>query len=38
PAQRDLTGTLEVGLAGLHRDDVGQGHTKLEEERTAQVT
>ncbi len=24
PAQRDLTGPLEVGLAGLYREDVGQ--------------
>ena len=26
PAQRDLAGALEAGLAGLHRDHVGQRH------------
>ena len=31
PAQRDLAGALEVGLAGLHRDDVGQRHPQLED-------
>ena len=30
-AQRDLAGALEVGLAGLHRDDVGQRHPQLED-------
>jgi len=26
PAQRDLPDALEVGLAGLHRDHIGQRH------------
>jgi hypothetical protein len=30
-AQRDLTGTLEVGLAGLHGDDLGKGDPKPKE-------
>ena len=30
PAQRDLPGALEVGLAGLHRDHVGQRHPEEE--------
>jgi hypothetical protein len=38
PPQRDLTGALEVGLADLHGDDVGQRHPELEDNRSAQIS
>jgi hypothetical protein len=37
PTQRDLPGTLEIGLAGLHGYDVGQRNAELEDDETAQV-
>ena len=37
PPQRDLPGALEVGLARLHRDDVGQRNPESEATGSAQV-
>jgi hypothetical protein len=37
PAQRDLGGALEVGLAVLHRDDVGQRHARVKAQPATQV-
>src|SRR3712207_8013041 len=37
PAQRDLPGALEVGLAGLHGDHVGQWHAELEDRKSTRL-